>query len=616
MSGATEGEPGAGRSAADWLEAVRHAERRGELLAGFDLASRGLEEHPGHPDLRYRAVLALARAGSTGEAARQFVTLDVAAIATADAAALWARIQKDEALAAEGDERRRLAGVAADLYSEIRDTSGDYYPAINAATLTLVAGRPAAAADLARQALELVAVSGDDSYYAAATVAEARLLLGDPQGAGQALARAVERHDGDYGALATTRRQLRLVCRLAGLDEAVLAPLAGPAVAHVCGHRVAGPDEEGRFTADQEAEVVARVAALLDAHPVGAAYGSLASGADVLWFEAVLERGGEIHVVLPFELREFLAVSVAPSGLSWVVRARACLARASSVTYVTEDAYLGDDALFRYCSDSAMGLALLRARFLDAEVRQLAVWDGRPPDGPAGTAADVLRWQGTGRRSVVVRPDGRLAGAEPLGPAAPERLAVAPADGSGRPRRVLRAMLFGDIRGFSKLTDPQLPGFAELVLGTFADVLTRYGDQVEHANTWGDALFAVLSSAPVAARCALELQEQLGQLDFAAAGLPGDLALRLSGHVGPVFPLTDPVLGRRAFMGAHVSRTARIEPVTPPGAVYVTEAFAAALELEGDDDVRCDYVGHLPAAKDYGRLRMYRMRRPTVRASA
>ena len=39
-------------------------------------------------------------------------------------------------------------------------------------------------------------------------------------------------------------------------------------------------------------------------------------------------------------------------------------------------------------------------------------------------------------------------------------------------------------------------------------------------------------------------------------------------------------------MGSHVSRTARIEPVTPPGEVYVTEAFAAALELQGRDDTR------------------------------
>ena len=58
-----------------------------------------------------------------------------------------------------------------------------------------------------------------------------------------------------------------------------------------------------------------------------------------------------------------------------------------------------------------------------------------------------------------------------------------------------------------------------------------------------------------------------------------------------------------------VSRTARIEPVTPPGAVYVTEPFAAALELAQRPELGCDYVGSMPAAKDYGRFRMYRLRR-------
>ena len=61
-------------------------------------------------------------------------------------------------------------------------------------------------------------------------------------------------------------------------------------------------------------------------------------------------------------------------------------------------------------------------------------------------------------------------------------------------------------------------------------------------------------------------------------------------------------------MGSHVSRTARIEPVTPPGTVYVTEAFAAALMLGGERGLTCDYVGHMAAAKGYGRLRMYRLR--------
>jgi class 3 adenylate cyclase len=76
-----------------------------------------------------------------------------------------------------------------------------------------------------------------------------------------------------------------------------------------------------------------------------------------------------------------------------------------------------------------------------------------------------------------------------------------------------------------------------------------------------------------------------------------------------VFPISDPVLRARSYMGSHVSRTARIEPVTPPTAVYVTEPFAAALALSGRDRLACDYVGHMPAAKDFGQLRMYRLRR-------
>jgi class 3 adenylate cyclase len=76
-----------------------------------------------------------------------------------------------------------------------------------------------------------------------------------------------------------------------------------------------------------------------------------------------------------------------------------------------------------------------------------------------------------------------------------------------------------------------------------------------------------------------------------------------------VFRVEDPVTQALSFMGSHVSRTARIEPVTPPGSVYVTEPFAAALVLAGRDDFVCDYVGHMPAAKDFGRLRMHSLRR-------
>jgi class 3 adenylate cyclase len=173
----------------------------------------------------------------------------------------------------------------------------------------------------------------------------------------------------------------------------------------------------------------------------------------------------------------------------------------------------------------------------------------------------------------------------------------------------VRALLFGDIRGFSKLSDEQLPIFATRVLGALAEAVKRHQVDVWHRNTWGDAVFVVLTDAAAAAACALDLQDAMAAIDLAAEGLPEHLALRLGGHIGPVFRAYDPVLESDGFFGSHVSRTARIEPVTPPGTVYVTEAFAAALVLSGHRELTCDYAGHMPAAKNYGHLRMYRLRR-------
>jgi class 3 adenylate cyclase len=588
-----------------WLAAVRDAERRGELLSAFDLADRGLAEYPDDIWLKHRAVLALARAGATEHAAQRFDEYGLAAGETdhEDIAALRARIAKDVALAARGGvERRDQAARAAAAYLAVFERTGGYYPAINAATMSQLAGKPDQAARLARRVLELLRAGGDTSYYAAATEAEAQLLLGESAAARGALARAATLHGGDFGAVSTTRRQLRLVCELRGIDPEVLAALRGPAVVHFCGHRIAAAGEDGRFQAADEGAVAERIRTEIERRPATYGYGALASGGDIMWAEALLVSGAELHVVLPFARNEFLQTSVAPASGEWVARFERCIEAATAVSYATQDAYLDDDVLYRYGSELAMGLALLRARYLEAEVRQLALWDGGPPLGAASTAIDVGTWRRRGLPTAVVTPAGELLLDTPGLPNPP------PAAGSTS-GRIICAMLFADVKGFSKLSDEQLPRFAEHVLGAFAAVLERHADHVLHRNTWGDALYVVFGDVGRAAECGLELQEAMGEIDLVGARLPEDLALRLGAHVGPVFPITDPVLGIPAYMGSHVSRTARIEPVTPPAAVYVTEPFAAALVLAGNVRLACDYVGHMPAAKDYGRLRMYRLRR-------
>ena len=78
-----------------------------------------------------------------------------------------------------------------------------------------------------------------------------------------------------------------------------------------------------------------------------------------------------------------------------------------------------------------------------------------------------------------------------------------------------------------------------------------------------------------------------------------------------MFPAPDPLLGRVNYFGSHVNRAARIEPVTAPGAVYLSEQTACALAAHGNDRFAYDYLGVLPLAKGFGASALYRQRRAT-----
>ncbi|MFI4948656.1 MAG: adenylate/guanylate cyclase domain-containing protein [Alphaproteobacteria bacterium] len=611
------GVPIRSRTAQDWLAAARRSEREGELFQAYDIARQGLARFPRDLRLQHCAVLCLASIPATGQATELFDTLgldlsdlELTGLPPAlrlDIPSLKARLKKDAALATVGDLRRGPLREAATLYERcyLREAAAGnpeaYYPAINAATLWLLAEDREAAGRLARDVLaRLDARPGAPGYYELVSAAEARLVLGEAAAARALMVRAraavTGTADADYRALASTIRQLRLVVAANRLDPSVLTVLAPPLVLHYCGYMIAAPGTRGRLPADQAGRVQREIERKIAAADTGFAFGSLAAGVDILFAEALLAGGARLHVVLPFGRREFVGVSVRPFGADWVGRFNRCFAAATSVRYATRDRYLGDDQLFAYCSQLAMGLALLAARHLETQAEQVAVWDGKAAAGLGGTAIDVAAW----RRSLY--PSTRI---DP-GRAPPGRAALPLPGGSGRRTR---AMLFGDISGFSRLADSQLPPFVERVLGALAGVVERYRKDILLANTWGDGLFLVFDDPGKAASCALDLQDAVAAVDFAAAGLPADMALRLGGHLGPVYTAHDPILQRDNFFGAHVSRAARIEPVTPARCIYVTETLAAVLALHNADRFECDYVGMTQAAKNYGKMRMFLLRR-------
>ncbi len=602
------------KPSAEWEAEARAAIAAGELLRAYDLCERALGENRDDPKLRYLAVLSLARAGATRQARVRYDSFGLAAVAgpapstpfEIDVAALDARIAKDDALDASGADRVPKLLEAAARYGAIFQRTRDYYPGINAATLSLIAGDAAKSRSLAREVMEAcsAALTQGDSYYIAATQAEAALLLGDLDTAGAALTRAAASHGNDFSAVATTRRQLRRVCEALGTGQGLFAILRAPTVIHYSGHRIGA-----RFPAAEEARVQSEIGRLLDRHRVGIGYGSLAAGADILFAEEILRRGGEVNLAFPFEIDEFKLISVEPSGAQWLDRFDACLKAAKTITFATTDQFLGDESLFAYATRIAFGLALLRAHFLDTDPRQMVVWDRGPAGGSdpsAGTGGDVAVGRRRGLPVDIIAPGPRSVSS---GARKASRRVAGAKSGANMEGREIRAMLFGDMKGFSTLSDGQLPVFAHEIMGRFARVIDRHRRKILFRNTWGDGLYIVAADVEAAANCAMELQEEMASFRPADFGMPASLALRLGGHLGPVYRLRDPIIGRRNFIGAHVSRAARIEPVTPEGAVYVTEAFAAVLESSTKSGFRCEYVGEIPAAKHYGVMRMCSLRR-------
>ncbi len=598
------------------LEDVKAFFNHGEFFRAYDLAVEALELFPGNVALAHRAVLSLANSGATALALEKYYEFGLDKRPETDARSLLGRLKKDQAFAETGEARAALFREGRAIYeSAFRTATVDhdpeaYYPAINAATLALFGGDAEAAGRLAGEVLDLLAprmASVDeggaaDRYWVLATALEAHLVRGDLDAARGLVDQVVALSGRDYAALATTGRQLERIVQAKKLDPGVLGAFEPPTVVHFLGNMIApAPGRSGRFRAAQEATVAAGIAALLEGMRIGAAYGSLASGADILFAEALLGQGVALNIVLPFATADFIEQSVRPAGEAWVTRFEACLAAAKTVRFATEDAYLGDDQLFTYCSSLAMGLASLCARHMNAPLMQLAVWDGVVNGGTiAGTAADMSAWREAGHpvRIVPVGPDANVDKLPPW-----QRPKVA------RGRRDTRAMLFGDIHGFSKLTDAQLPPFTQKIMGTLGEVARRHEQHIAFINTWGDGIFVVFRDAGRAAACALDMQDAMSAIDLKAAGLPETLKLRLGGHLGPVYELDDPVTDRPNYYGAHVSRAARIEPITPEGCVYVTETFAAVLALYNAGQFSCDYVGNTEMAKHYGRLRMFLLRR-------
>lgn len=598
-----------------WSQLSDRGQKAGNYLGACDAALLGLEQHPEARELQYRAILNLSRTGAHKRARQLWhqYRLEpnsgqsfIKGSLEEHIAALGARLNREEAYVADDAHRPTKLKKAAELYEGIYFRTTDTFPGINAAVLHELSGDSVRAKEIATYIVKECAQSRpqtqEEAYQLAADRAAASLLLNDLSGAQKAIedARALSV---SAVAIASTRKQLTQICDHKRIDRNIVALLRNRCVVHYTGHMIAPDSTPGRFQAEAEPRVAMRIRSELAARDVGYGYGSLACGADILIVEALLERKAEIEVILPFETETFLKESVATGGPGWLARFDNCVKQVR-VIHATDGEYTRDAQVFTYASQLAMGLAILRAQQLCAEAIQLAVWDGKETNDVGGTWADIQEWKRRGQETITVNSEGNFT----------NDLSKAPDQISDPlfPPRKVRAILFGDFHGFSRLTDRQMLIFCRHVMQQVAGVLDEYDGDIVNRNTWGDGLFVLFSDLDSAARCALDIQARLATLDLASLELPTSLGLRLGLDAGAVFEIRDPILKSLGFTGRHISRTARLEPTTPPGEVYVTEAFAALFAMVEQKDLICEYVGLMNAPKDYGRLRTYLLRRHAI----
>jgi class 3 adenylate cyclase/tetratricopeptide (TPR) repeat protein len=595
---------------------VKRALSAGEFLTGYDAAKATVENHPEDDWLQQRMALALAQMGSSRRAQEILNALIAKDPANRETLSILGRTYKDRwCLEPEKEDYLRQAF---DCYNRAFEVPPpDSYPGINAATIAVLLKETDKAGRIAKTVLEICEQQPDD-YWKHATVAEALVVLGDAEGAKHAYRAAVAAESDNLRAFSSTRKQARVLSRqLYGRTDVFDECFPIPKLVVFSGHMIDAADRRNpRFPPSKEAEVKELLGKQLAAMNAGIGFASAASGSDILFLEAMLARGGKIHLVLPWPAEEFEKTSVAPVGDGvWVERFHKVLEQAASIRILGELYMPGSATGFEYCNLAMNGLARLFARSLDLEITPLAVWDGYA-GAPGGTGSFVRYWR-THRLPVKVvpiatKPPSMLTSSETFETDAhnddDEFEAWVRASG----RQEIKAIMFADVVGYSKLPETVIPKYVAQFNQRVSRLMAESSSAPINVNTWGDGLFFVFNGVEDAGRFALDLRDLVINTDWIGAGLPRQLTIRIGVHAGPVYVNFDPVVREISFTGAHVSRAARIEPITHEGEVFASEEFAALAAADQSKGFSCDLVGTTALAKSYGLFRVYSLERSSA----
>ena len=481
-----------------------------------------------------------------------------------------------------------------------------YYLGVNAVSCAAVSGASEFKI-LANEVMSIASQEPEGSPWKHATIAECQLVFGKLEDAATSYRLGVSFARDDLLARTSMRKQARWLLRHLGHSERTLDECfnIGPLILFG-GHL---PDQskrqEPRFPESIIDSVRSSIRRQVSQTGPAVAFSSAAAGSDLLFLECLMELAVPFHLVLPCPEMQFLEISVQPFGSPWdEIYARA-LRHATSIRYCNRRDKPASAGAWKFASECLAGFASLHAEANALDVELLTVWDGKP--GESGGTGNLVSISNKLNMPITrISPlDGDILSAIPPDLACLET--VTKDEVLQRGEQVTRSIVFADVKGFSQLSDQQIPDFVSFFWGEVSKVLSQVRYSPLAVNTWGDAMVLVFDEPLSAGDFCLDVMDCVSGTDWTAVGLPGDISFRISCHAGPVFEVLDPLTNKTSFFGLHVNQAARIEPITPPGNIYVSEEFAAQTKLYGKAGFTFEIIGSLELAKAFGRMRIYKL---------
>lgn len=511
----------------------------------------------------------------------------------------WGRIWKDRWRMGLVDKRTALRN-ALEKYGSAFELTQRAYPGVNAAALALFLDERESAnqfASAAMQSAMAVADKDEGDHWAQASIGDSLLILGRTEEALQAYQRAARLASRDLDACRSILIQAREMCGHLEIDPELLNQFFPARQIGI----LLGEPVWSRVPLLRAEET--RVRASIDRDLLGvrphAVYLTLASEAEIIAAEMLMEQKVDFGVVLPFRktsFREYISLEGGKKlaeRFDTVLRGAASVMLAANRTDVSEA--LAMESL-DYADEILLGLAVLRA-------------EGVPED----LLSIVVGSDGCSRTIRAKRRLARLGAPPPTLIQTDEQGGGSPSDRGSISRQRVCGVIFADVVGYSRMSETDIPGYMENLIGTLAQGVRESDIEVLSVNSWGDAIYVVCPDARDAGLLALELRKRVRALKWKPPSFDRPIRLRWALHAGPLFEVEDPLTGRRTFTGTHTSFAARIEPITPEGQIYTSDAFAALCAAQGVQEFSLEFAGRRELPKSFGSSRVFLlMARPSA----